>query len=397
MSERRRATILCSPAREDCLGTQLGEKLQDRVFPRDFRILVFLERNHVRLQQFSAPAIDEERLGERIVVVHRGKLAGSSGKRRQNVRRTGLHRAARVFGKRKFFTCRDYFAILHKHQVAEARNELQVQFEFVANSEARTRRKAQTEQPIVTPRAHLFEDHSLQRSREDADETGLNPHSQFSLFECHERRRRKEIDRKKRARALQTKDDRGTAVREQPGVDRPSPAQALLELASQPANKEPIGQHQNILMVRNPIALTLALLALLVACGRGGSPASPKGWQPIPGASAAWSSGSGSTVQRYFYTKRKFGGTLQDLASQVTIEALMHHRGAKFHGSVPFAPCPGSAGVAAFTLPDGKTLQEGFTVGNGQSIRTTYVRPSGTPSDPNVTEAMQSALCITPA
>ncbi len=117
----------------------------------------------------------------------------------------------------------------------------------------------------------------------------------------------------------------------------------------------------------------------------------------MPGASAAWSSGSGSTAQEYFYAKRKFGGTLQDLASQVTIEALMQHHGAKFRGSLPFAPCPGAAGVATFTLPGGETLAEGFTVGNGQEVRTTYVRPRGAPADPNVGAAMQSALCIIPA
>lgn len=117
----------------------------------------------------------------------------------------------------------------------------------------------------------------------------------------------------------------------------------------------------------------------------------------MPGASDAWSNGSGPIVQRYSYARKKFGGTLQDLASQVTIETLMLHRGAKFRGSAPFAPCPGSAGVATFTLPGGATLQEGFAVGNGQSIRTTYTRPRAAPSDPNVSAAMQNALCITPA
>jgi hypothetical protein len=113
----------------------------------------------------------------------------------------------------------------------------------------------------------------------------------------------------------------------------------------------------------------------------------------MPGASAAWSTGSGATVQRYFYSKRQFGGTLQDLASRVTIDALMQHRGARFRGSSPFPPCPGAAGVATFMLPDRTTLQEAFAVRNGQEIRISYLRPSGSQSDPNVTAAMQNALC----
>lgn len=141
--------------------------------------------------------------------------------------------------------------------------------------------------------------------------------------------------------------------------------------------------------------MTIVPFALLVACGHGGAPAAPKGWQPMPGASAAWTSG-GAKAQEYFYARRLFGGTLQDLASTVTIQVLLRHRGARFKGSVPFAPCPGAAGVATFTLPDGETVEEGIAVSGNQSIRTTYVRPAGAPSDPNVAEAMQSALCITP-
>jgi hypothetical protein len=141
--------------------------------------------------------------------------------------------------------------------------------------------------------------------------------------------------------------------------------------------------------------LTFTIFTALVACAHGGTPA-PKGWQPVPGASAAWTSG-GTNAQRYFYTRTTFGGTLQDLASAVTINVLLHYRGARFRGSVPFTPCPGEAGIATFLLPDGGTLEEGFSVANGQSIRTTYIRPPGTGADPNVTEAMQTALCQTPA
>jgi len=137
-------------------------------------------------------------------------------------------------------------------------------------------------------------------------------------------------------------------------------------------------------------------LVFAAGCGHGGAAAGPAGWQPMPGASAAWTTGSGANAQQYRYVRRQFNGTLQDLASSVTIDVLLKHRGAKLLGSVPFAPCPGTAAVATFTLPGGATLQEGFAARDNQSVQTTYVRPSGAPADPAVTAAMQSSLCITP-
>lgn len=115
----------------------------------------------------------------------------------------------------------------------------------------------------------------------------------------------------------------------------------------------------------------------------------------MTGAVNAWTSG-GSKPQQYFYHRAHFGGTLTDLASAVTINVLIHERGAKFRNSVPFTPCQGAAGVATFTLPNGGTLEEGFAVAGTDSIRTTYIRPAGSPADPSVVEAMQSALCVTP-
>ncbi len=143
--------------------------------------------------------------------------------------------------------------------------------------------------------------------------------------------------------------------------------------------------------MRTPIAWALAALTILAGCSTAST--APNGWRPIPGASAAWSNGSGAAAQEYYYTQKKFGGALQDLASQVTIEELLEHFGAKFRGSAPFAPCPGAAGVATFALAGRTTLQEGFAVRNGQAVRVRYTRPTGAPVDPSVAQAMQNALC----
>jgi hypothetical protein len=149
-------------------------------------------------------------------------------------------------------------------------------------------------------------------------------------------------------------------------------------------------------MVRIPIALAAIPLVLIAACGGGESSAAPKDWKPMPGASDAWSNGNGGSAQEYHYTRKAFAGTLADLASVVTIDALLRHRGAKSSGSLPFAACPGLAGIATFALSDGGILQEGFTVRNGVSLRIGYSRPAGSQVDSNAAAAMQRALCSRP-
>lgn len=132
------------------------------------------------------------------------------------------------------------------------------------------------------------------------------------------------------------------------------------------------------------------MVIVLSACSAA-SPA-PKGWQASGTGNDAWTRGSGAAQQAYGYGSSSFSGSLQDLASQVTIDTLMR-RGGRLHGSLPFAPCPGAAGVATFGVPGGRVLEAGFAVHDGRAIRTTYTRPVGTPVDQSVTAAMQTVLC----
>jgi hypothetical protein len=128
-----------------------------------------------------------------------------------------------------------------------------------------------------------------------------------------------------------------------------------------------------------------------MACS-GASPG-PKGWTAIPGSSDAWSYGRGAGRQEYSYSRERFPGMLQDLASAVAIDVLLRNPGAKLRGSNPFAPCPGAAGIAIFSLREGKTLQEGFAVRDGLAVRTVHTFPAGAQPDPNVAAAMQNLLC----
>lgn len=140
-----------------------------------------------------------------------------------------------------------------------------------------------------------------------------------------------------------------------------------------------------------PACIYLIAAISLAACSSP-SPA-PAGWEPAGTAQHAWRRGSGASLQTYAYTVRSFSGMLPDLASQVAIDVVLQHRGAKLRSSNPLPPCPGAAGLATFTLPEDKTLEEGFAVHDGQARRATYVRPSGTAADPAVATAMQNLLC----
>jgi hypothetical protein len=136
----------------------------------------------------------------------------------------------------------------------------------------------------------------------------------------------------------------------------------------------------------------VALIALLLTACSGASLA-PKGWTAIPGSSDAWSQGRGGARQEYSYTRKRFSGALQDLASSVTIDVLLHNHGAKLRSSEPFAPCPGAAGVATVSLPGGKTLREGFAVHDALAVRAVYALPADAQPDPKVQVAMQNVLC----
>jgi hypothetical protein len=140
-----------------------------------------------------------------------------------------------------------------------------------------------------------------------------------------------------------------------------------------------------------PACIYLIAAIALAACS---SPSTaPSGWQPTGSVQDAWHRGSGGSLQSYAFTVRSFSGSLPDLASQVAIDVVLQHRGAKLRSSNPLGPCPGAAGLAIFTLPEGQTIEEGFAVHDGQARRAIYARPSAASADPAVETAMQNLLC----
>lgn len=89
------------------------------------------------------------------------------------------------------------------------------------------------------------------------------------------------------------------------------------------------------------------------------------------------------------------GGSLSDLASQVTTDTLLRHRGAKLQKAEPFPPCPGEAGVQIFALPGPApaVLQVAFTQWNGTEKIATYQRPAKSPDDPSALDALRKTVC----
>jgi hypothetical protein len=95
--------------------------------------------------------------------------------------------------------------------------------------------------------------------------------------------------------------------------------------------------------------------------------------------------------------RKPYTGTLQDLASQLTVDIVLSHRGAKFVSSTTFRPCPGIAALAHFTLGASRALDEAFAVIPGnQAVLVTYTHPRNRSISPAVRAAMEKALCVTP-
>lgn len=94
------------------------------------------------------------------------------------------------------------------------------------------------------------------------------------------------------------------------------------------------------------------------------------------------------------------GGSLSDLASQITTDTLLRHRGAKLQKAEPFPACPGEAGEQTFTIPaahgTAAVLRVAFTVWNGTAKTASYQRPVRAPDDPAAMEALRRTVCTNP-
>lgn len=146
------------------------------------------------------------------------------------------------------------------------------------------------------------------------------------------------------------------------------------------------------------ITLILAFGGIVVAlfgCSHSGAGAGPAGWTKV--SAGTWVHGAGSAQQRYTIASTTFNGSLQDLASQQTINVVLHERGARFVRSDPFPNCPGQAGVATFRSPKA-IIEDGFALQSSEAITILYQRPAAVANPaPEVPAAMNATLCVPPA
>jgi hypothetical protein len=120
-------------------------------------------------------------------------------------------------------------------------------------------------------------------------------------------------------------------------------------------------------------------------------------------ASCGGSGGGGFTVPPgQHFTVSQTGsssGSLSDLASQVTTDTLLRHKGAKLLSAVPFPPCPGEAGEQTFSVPargGPDVLHVAFTQWNGKTTIASYERPAKASDDPAAVDALRKAVCSNP-
>jgi hypothetical protein len=141
-------------------------------------------------------------------------------------------------------------------------------------------------------------------------------------------------------------------------------------------------------------ALAAFSFVMLAACVGSGS-THPAGW--TQGNDGSWTRGN----QVYRTQTKPFNGTLKELASQETIDAVL--RDPKLHlvKIVPYPDCPGlgglmlfsGTGTAAHAASGPVTLLKAFVIRDSQATLITYSRPAALPADADALRAIRSAIC----
>jgi hypothetical protein len=141
-------------------------------------------------------------------------------------------------------------------------------------------------------------------------------------------------------------------------------------------------------------ALAAFSFVMLAACAGGGA-AHPAGWTQA--SDGLWTRGD----QVYRTQTKPFSGTLKELASQETIDAVLRDPTLHLVKIVPYPDCPGlgglmlfsGTGAAAHAASGPLTLLEGFVIRDSQATLITYSRPAALPADAGALRAMRSAIC----
>lgn len=138
-----------------------------------------------------------------------------------------------------------------------------------------------------------------------------------------------------------------------------------------------------------------ALVAMLSSCS-GTVSAGPDGWAAVSGKSGSWTLGSGTIQQSYRVVSAPFNGSLAALGARETIAVVLGNHGTRMRSTMPFAPCPGAAGVATFTAGT-RIIEAAYAIRDGRGITIRYVRPANVSESAVVQAAMQRTLCVAPA
>lgn len=155
------------------------------------------------------------------------------------------------------------------------------------------------------------------------------------------------------------------------------------------------------------IATALLCAWTLSACGGEPGPhylGAPAGWKRQStgnGGNPVWFNPKNPREQYMTTSTTNAYGTLKDVASTVSANAILQHPGAKFVSGIPFPGCPGEAGLQTFSLPPGpghgkERLQVAFTIWNGKALTSQYEGPVNERPSAQAMHAMLESVCTEP-
>ena len=237
----------------------LGERFEKRCIARDARVLKPAQWKKMRLRDAAVAAVRVDPPRERgvafeqreggIALLGRASPGDESGQRRagsrgrRSIRQPCGDGSPRILGRGEFLERGDDGLALDQNDVAEARDELDVNLQPLADAEPIARTKRESQYAVAAPGANLQKNRPAQRAGKRANEAGLDRDARLFRLDGQQRWRAEDVHAQGRRGAVLPKDDGDAPVVEEPDVANLSSGEPFFDLVPEPANQICVRDH----------------------------------------------------------------------------------------------------------------------------------------------------------